>query len=270
MIFQETKEPKIGIIGIGYVGLAVETWFKSQGYFTLSYDKHKKIGSLEEANGADIFFLCLPTPYIEEGGKGFDDSVLWEVFEEIRGEKIIVIKSTVLPGSTDNYQERFPQHKILINPEFLVAKTATQDFLKPARQILGYTKFSKDVAKDIMDILPLAPFKKIVKANEAEMIKYFGNIFLANKVIFANQMYNFCQKAGIDYEVVRECAVVDHRTGHSHFNVFHDNYRGYGGMCLPKDIKAFIDLAESLGIEPKLFKILEEINKILRNEDEKK
>lgn len=257
------NKPKIGVVGVGYLGGAVKYWFDEQKFPALFYDKYKEVGSLEELNKADIFFICLPTPFNEKQGKGFDDSAILDVLGCIKGEKTVVIKSTVLPGSTESYQKKFPQHKFLMNPEFLVAKTAIQDFLKPDRQIVGYTKESKDIAKDILNILPEAPFKKVVFSTEAEMIKYFGNIFLANRVIFANQMYDLCQKMGIDYEAVKECAGADQRIGCSHFNIFSDGYRGYGGACLPKDTKALIQFSEKLGVEPKLFKTLEEINKEL-------
>jgi len=261
---------KIGIAGVGYVGGAVKHWFEEQNFSTFLYDKHKNIGSVEELNQSDIIFLCLPTPFMEENSKGFDDSAIWEVLEGIKGNKTIVVKSTVLPGSTEKYQERFPQHKFLMNPEFLRAKTALQDFLKPQRQIIGYTEKSKGVVKDILDILPKASFEKIVKATEAETIKYFGNTFLANRIIFANQMYDLCQKLDIDYKTVKECAGRDSRIGYSHFDIFHDGYRGYGGPCISKDTKAFIQFTQKLGVGAKLLKVLEEINNSLLKENEQK
>lgn len=266
----KNKEFKIGIAGIGFVGGAVRAFYEKQGVDLLLYDKYKGIGSLEDLNKADLIFLCLPTPFVEENGKGFDDSALREVLGQIEGEKNIVIKSTILPGSTEEYQKDFPQHKILFNPEFLIAKTAVQDFENPSRQIVGYTKKSQDIAKNVMDILPDAPFKKIVRATEAEMVKYFGNTFLSTRVIFANQFYDVCYKIGADYETIKECAGEDNRIGKSHFEIFHDGYRGYGGACLPKDTKAFLQFAESLGIEPKLLKVLEEINKTLISGNEQK
>jgi UDPglucose 6-dehydrogenase len=251
----------IGIAGIGYVGGAVKAWFQQRNHPLFYYDKYKKIGSLEELNRADVIFLCLPAPFSQK--TGFDDSALREALSQIQGKKTIVVKSTVLPGSTENYQRNFTQHKILMNPEFLVAKTAIQDFLNPLRQIVGYTRASKDVAESIMKILPKAPFERIVKATEAEMIKYAGNTFLALRVIFANQIYDISKSLSVDYEVVKECVAADRRIGPSHFNVFSDGYRGYGGPCLSKDIKAFIQLAEKKGVEPKLFQTIEEINEFL-------
>jgi UDPglucose 6-dehydrogenase len=259
------SKPKIGIVGVGYLGGAVKYWFDKQKFDAFFYDKHKEIGSLQDLNKADIIFICLPTPFIEEGNRGFDDSAILEVLPEIKGEKIVVIRSTVLPGSTESYQQKYPQHKFLMNPEFLRAKTAIQDYLNPERQIIGYTEKSRDIATDILSILPRASFERIVRATEAELVKYFGNIFLANRVIFANQIYDLCRKIGIDYETVKECAAADPRVGSSHFEIFHDGYRGYSGACLPKDTKAFIQFAQKLGIEPKLFKTLEEINKELIN-----
>jgi UDPglucose 6-dehydrogenase len=264
-------QPKIGIVGVGYLGGAVKYWFDRQKFESFFYYKHKEIGSLCDLNKAEVIFVCLPTPFVEEGDQGFDDSAIWEVLRELKGEKIIVIRSTVLPGSTEKYQQKFPQHKFLMNPEFLRAKTAIQDYLNPEKQIVGFTEKSKDTAVYILEILPKAPFEKIVKSGEAEMIKYFSNVFLANRVIFANQMYDLCRKTGADFETVKQCAGADSRIGQSHFDIFCDGYRGYGGTCLPKDTKALIQFAEKLGMEPKLFKTLEEINKELLdgNENEK-
>lgn len=249
---------KIGIAGVGYVGGAVKSWFEGQGFPLFLYDKGKQLGSAEELNSAEIVFLCLPTPFDEK--VGFNDEAIWEVLKQIKGEKIVVIKSTVLPGSTDKYQASFPQHKILFNPEFLTEKNAVQDFLKPKRQIVGYTEKSKQEAEKIMELLPKARFQKTMRAKEAEMVKYFGNLFLANRVIFANQMYDVCEKLGVDYDKVKEAAGEDERVGKSHFDVFDEGYRGYSRSCLPKDTKAFIQLAESLGLNPKLLKVVDKIN----------
>lgn len=136
----------------------------------------------------------------------------------------------------------------------------------PDRQIVGYTNQSKDAAEKIMEMLPGAPFKKNMPSMEAEMIKYFGNTFLAVKVIFGNQIYELCQKLNIDYDTVREGASADPRIGPSHLDVFHGGYRGYGGKCLPKDIRALIQLADSLGLGFELHKKTEELNNQLMKE----
>lgn len=259
------QKSKIGVAGVGYVGGAVKNWFEKQGNPVFVYDKFKQMGSPAELNKADVVFLCLPTPFHEDG-RGFDDSALWEILGQLEGEKTLVIKSTILPGSTEKYQKTYPSHRILFNPEFLVARTADDDFLNPDRQVLGVTEKSRGVAGEIMAMLPKASYQKIMLATEAEMVKYFGNVFLSNRVIFGNEMYDICAKLGIDYETVKGAAAADQRIGPHHFDVHHEGYRGYGGMCLPKDTRAFIQFARGLGHDPKLFQVLEEINARLKNQ----
>jgi len=252
------KDLKMGIIGVGMVGGAIKRYFEKQGKGVLVYDKGQNLGSLNEVNLADMIFICVPTPYDE--AKGFDLSYVREACKNVNGNKIIVIKSTVLPGTTEKLQKEYPQHKFLFNPEFLTELTADQDMSYPDRQIVGYTKESYDVAGDVLMILPLAPFEKIMPATEAEMVKYFGNTWFAAKVVFANQIYDLCQKIGVDYDTIMESASADKRIGRSHLEVWHKGYRGYGGKCLPKDIKALIQFADLNGVDLKLHKIVEEIN----------
>ena len=251
-------DKKIGIIGVGMVGGAVNNYFEKQGVKPFVYDKGKNFGSIKEVNQADIVFICVPTPFDKE--KGFDLSYVTESCDNISGNKIIVIKSTVLPGTTQKLQEKYPQHRFLFNPEFLTEMTAEQNMNYPDRQIIGYTKQSYTVAKDIIQILPLAPFERIMPSAEAEMVKYFGNNWFALKVSFANQMYDLCRKLGLNYDMVMDSVAADKRIGRSHLEVFHEGYRGYGGKCLPKDIKALIEFADKQGVDLKLHKTAEEIN----------
>lgn len=248
----------LGIIGVGMVGGALKRYFEKKGIKPFLYDKGKNLGSIEKVNQADIIFICVPTPF--DKAKGFDISFIEDACQNISGEKIVVIKSTALPGITEKLQKKYPQHKFLFNPEFLTEFTVDQDMQYPDRQIIGYTKKSHNIAKDIMQILPLAPFERIMPAIEAEIVKYFGNTWFSTKVIFANQMYDLCQKLGIDYNQVMEAAAADKRIGRTHLEVMHKDYRGYGGKCLPKDIKALIQFADQNGVDLKLHKIVEEIN----------
>jgi UDPglucose 6-dehydrogenase len=250
---------KIGVMGTGMVGGALIRYFEKKGIVPIQFDPPKNIGSAEEINTADVIFIAVPTPYDEEKG-GFDLSYVDQAIGVLTGEKIIVLKSTILPGTTDAMQAKYPQHKLLFNPEFLTEATADQDMNYPDRQIIGYTEKSFTVAGDIMMLMPLAPFERIIPAKEAEMVKYFGNTWFATKVVFANQIYDLCQKMGINYDIVKESAAPDKRIGPSHLEVFHKEYRGYGGKCLPKDTRALIQLGDKLGAEMKLLKQVEEIN----------
>ncbi|RLC34969.1 MAG: hypothetical protein DRZ76_01450 [Candidatus Nealsonbacteria bacterium] len=251
---------KIGIVGVGMVGGAMQRYFeKKEGLELFLYDKGKNLGSPEEVNKAEVVFVCVPTPYLKDG-KGFDLSYVEETMEMLNGEKVVVIKSTVMPGTTEMLQKKYPNHKLLMNPEFLTEETADQDMMYPDRQIVGYTEKSQTVAGDVMQLLPLAPFERIIPATEAELVKYFGNTWFSVKVSFANQMYDLCQKLGVDYDRMVEAAAADKRIGRTHLNVWHKGYRGYGGKCLVKDIRALIQLANAKGIDLKIHKVAEEIN----------
>jgi len=257
------KFTKVGIVGVGMVGGALKSYLeKKEGLQLFLYDKGRNLGSMDDINQAELIFVCVPTPYLKDG-KGFDLSYVEETLANIKGEKVVVIKSTVLPGTTEVLQKKYPNHKLMMNPEFLTEVTADQDMSYPDRQIVGYTAQSQSVAGDLMMLLPLAPFERVLPATEAEMVKYFGNTWFAVKVAFGNQMYDVCQKLGIDYDRMVEAAAADKRIGRTHLNVFHKGYRGYGGKCLPKDTKALIQLADRLGVDLKIHKAAEAINKVL-------
>ncbi|MEA3272610.1 MAG: hypothetical protein U9P90_02995, partial [Patescibacteria group bacterium] len=247
---------KIGIMGTGMVGGSVARYFKGKNIEPILYDPPKNQGSRKEINLSDVVFVGVPTPYNEQ--EGFDLSYVENALSVLNPGKIVVIKSTVLPGATEKLQTKYPELKILFNPEFLTEVTADQDMNYPDRQIIGYTEKSHNVALDIMQILPLAPFERIVPARVAEMVKYFGNSWFSTKVVFANQIYDLCQKLDVDYDTVKECTAPDKRIGRSHLEVFHKGFRGYGGKCLPKDIRSLIQLGEKAGISLELLKKVEE------------
>ena len=183
------------------------------------------------------------------------------------GGKIVVIKSTVLPGTTQKLQTMFPQHKFLFNPEFLTEVTADQDMNYPDRQIVGYTKESYTIAQDIMAMLPLAPYERIMPSGEAEIVKYMNNTWFATKVVWANQMYDLCQKLELDYEITKEAVAQDKRIGRSHLEIWHKGYRGYGGKCLSKDLKSLIKFADNIGVDMELLKEVDKINERLKKEN---
>ena len=265
MIDKKIKDLRIAVAGVGMVGSAIKGYFEKKGIKPLLSDPGKNLGSLEELNQADVVFVCVPTPYLKDG-KGFDLSYNEDVCDKLTGSKIVVLKSTVVPGTTEMFQEKYPQHKFLFNPEFLTEVTADQDMAYPDRQILGVTKESYNVAKDVMLLLPLAPYEAIMPATEAEFVKYYGNNWFAVKVTFANQMYNLTEKLDLDYNRIMEAAAADKRIGPSHLTVVHKGYRGYGGKCLIKDIRAMIQFADKQGVDMKLFKTTEELNNKLMEE----
>lgn len=252
----------VGIMGTGFVGGALKRYFESSGITPFTYDKGKNEGSIEEVNKADVVFICVPTPYYLDGS-GFDLSYVRSALDTIQGGKIVVLKSTVIPGTTAMLQAEYPHHKLMYNPEFLTEVTADQDMNFPDRQILGTTEQSYTVAADIIAMLPLAPFERVVPSTVAEMVKYAGNTWFAVKVTFSNQMYDLAQKMGVDYDNVKECMAADKRIGRTHLDIFHKGYRGYGGKCLPKDTRALIQLAAARGVDLTLLQSSEDYNNAL-------
>lgn len=255
------KEWKIGIIGVGMVGAPLKRWFEENGYERNSdlflYDIDPKKDYFDDVNKADIIFIAVPTPRDRDGG--CDLTAVMSALRRIdrRLPKIIVIKSTVPPGTTQYFQDTFTRWKMLFNPEFLTEKRAWEDFSRPDRQIVGFTGQSIDAAYLVLSLIPKAPFmspwglgtyKPIrITATEAEIIKYGGNVHFARKVNFANMLNLLCEKLGVNYENVRHGMAADFRIGDSHLDVNHGGYRGFGGYCFPKDLDALISFLRGLG-----------------------
>ncbi len=228
---------KIGFIGQGFIGKAYADDFESRKYEVVRYAKEEPYSKNKEGiKSCDIVFIAVPTPTTRDG---FDFSMIQEVLLHVGEGKIAVIKSIVLPGTTDFLQEKFPNLFILHSPEFLVAKTAKQDAVSPKRNIVGYSFSSQEKAEEVLTVLPFAPYSRIMPAKEAEMAKYMGNIFLAQKVIFANTIYDLCQAVGADYDTVREAVGYDQRITASHLDVRQADGRGAGGHCFIKDLAVF-------------------------------
>lgn len=258
---------KIGIIGVGMVGGALRKYFekKHNSYELFLYDKNG-IGSLEEVEKADFIYVCLPTQYINE--VGCDTSIVEETInkfeiESVLAGKVFIIKSTITPGTTQKLQDKYPRHKFLFNPEFLTEETADQDMAYPDRQIIGYTDKSYNIAKEVLQQLPLAPFEKIVPAFVAEFCKYSANTWFSAKVSKNNEMYDIFKAFGGNdeqFDAMVSCMAADKRIGRTHLKIWHKGKRGYGGKCLPKDTKALIDFAKRLGVEVPILEAIDKYN----------
>lgn len=253
--------PKIGVIGVGMVGGPLKRYFEEiqghrRGEDLFLYDIDPKKGYFDDVNLADVIFISVPSPRSPDGSANL--SAVESAFQIIRGEKIVVIKSTVPPGTTEAFQKKHPQLKVLFNPEFLTEKKAWEDFIKPDRQIVGFTGDSIDAAHLVLSLLPKAPFMSPwggntyrpvkITATEAEIIKYGGNIHFARKINFAAMLAILAEKHGVDYENVRLGMSADFRIGDSHLDVNHGGYRGFGGFCFPKDLDAFISHLDFHGL----------------------
>lgn len=189
-----------------------------------------------------------------------DASFVESALQTIQPGKIVIIRSTVIPGTMQRLQKKFPRLKLLLNPEFLREKRADEDFLHPPMQIIGYTKQSKPYAKKILTLLPRAPYAAVMPVATAEFIKYFINAFLAMKVVFANAFWEACGKSGANYRLLQKAISIEPRIGASHLNVWYDGFRGYSGSCFPKDTKSLIAIFNKLRIDSSFLEAMDIYN----------
>ena len=266
-MISKTK-PTVAIIGHqGMVGGPIYRYFKERGYPVMGLSLKNKTHTWEEINTeAKYIFIAVPTPFNWGTNKPSIKPIL-EVLDKIQGEKIVIIKSTILPGTTAKLQEYYPFLYLLFNPEFLSAKTNWQDFINPDRQLIGYTTKSYKHATEVLNMLPISPYGAIMRAEEAEIAKYVNNFHGALMVIFANFFYDVCEAADADFEIVKKAAVaskwVGSPMGRMYWNVFHGGFRGYGGGCFPKDINSLLEWCKDNGVGPEILEATRAVNRRL-------
>ena len=270
---------RIGIIGRGFVGTAVEYGFSAQTgceAILKSYDINptKSTHSLEETvNESDFIFLSVPTPSNTDGSMhlGILESALKDITEiNKRKDNIILIRSTILPGTTSKLAKKFPKLNLVFNPEFLTERSAKFDFINQSRFILGGRKRNTGRVAELFrwrfgDSVPCIE----TNFETAEMIKYMNNCFFATKVSFMNEMKLIAEKSKVDWDMAVEGFVRDGRIGHTHLGVpGPDGKRGFGGFCFPKDIQAMIQFGKELDLNTTTLKGAWETNLKVRPEKE--
>lgn len=245
----------IGFIGQGWIGKNYADNFVERGYEVVRYAMEEPYVKNKEAiKSCDIVFIAVPTPTTP---KGFDDGILRSVVPLAGEGKIVVIKSTVLPGTTESIQAENKNIFVMHSPEFLTESSAGYDAANPNRNIIGIAEDSDEhraKAKEVMEVLPYAPYQLICRAREAELIKYGGNCWFFFKVIFINMLYDSAQKLAVQWETVQDAMAADPRIGRTHLNPIHQGGRGAGGHCFIKDFAAFTDIyrrqvGDNLGTE---------------------
>lgn len=259
------KKPLIGFIGQGFIGKNYADDFENRGYRVVRYARSPEYaGHRDWIAKCDIVFIAVPTPSTP---KGFDYSIVSEVLKLVGKGKTAVIKSTVLPGTTEKLQNTYPNIFLFHSPEFLREASATHDAAHPDRNIIGTPKNTatyRSKAKRVMSVLPRAPFERIMHARDAELVKYGGNCFLYFKVLFTNLLYDLAVAIGIEWTEVRDAVAADPRIGMSHMEPVHASGhtkgkegRGAGGHCFIKDFAAFSLIYEKLVSDPLGIKVLE-------------
>ena len=233
----------IGFIGQGWIGKNYANDFEKRGYDVVRYALEEPyVKNKELIKTCDVVFIAVPTPTTPEG---FDESIVRKAVELVGDKKIAVIKSTISVGTTENIQKDYPNVFVMHSPEFLTEATAAHDAANPNRNIVGISKMTdeyKEKAREVINVLPKAPYELICSAKEAELIKYGGNCFLYFKVIFSNLLYDLAQKSGARYEKIKEGLAHDPRIGKTHLDPIHKSGRGAGGHCFIKDFAAFDEM----------------------------
>ena len=271
-----SREKIVGIVGQGFVGSAVKKGFESVSRVE-TYDKYKtdlsSCESLEQvAIQSDFIFFCLPTPMRKNGT--CDLRIITGALEELdkicvlnNFKRIAIVKSTILPGTTEKWNSYLENVRVVFNPEFLTEANAINDFLNQTRIILGGPRPATSKVRTLFSkAFPRVPIIK-TSSTIAETVKYFTNCYLATKVSFCNEIKQVCDRLEIDYDKVVEYTLYDKRLGNSHWSVpGPDGDYGFGGHCFPKDLNAMIQLAKSLGITPSVMQSVWDKNEEVRND----
>ncbi|MCR4341684.1 MAG: hypothetical protein NUW01_17550 [Gemmatimonadaceae bacterium] len=246
---------RVAIIGHGYVGKAVEAVFA--GRFEISTYDVKMYGSKREAcMGADLAFVCVPTPQGADGAADISavkESVAW------LDAPLIVVKSTIPPGTADYLSKRHDK-AVHYSPEYIVERN-------PVETPRGWVIVGGPRASEVLDfyqaVMPSATRLIACRAVEAELTKYMTNAYLATKVTFCNEFAGIARAFGVDYKALRELWLNDPRIEADHTVVFSDA-PGFDGKCLPKDLAAIIAASVANGFVPDLLKSVQTINDLSR------
>lgn len=250
------------ILGWGTVGKATALAFGIDDY----YSRSEANITLEEVSKCKYIYVCLPTPTID--GKCFTDDITSliekiEDYPDLNG-RIYVIRSTVYPGFSRDVQKRFGIRRIVSNPEFLSEDTWQKDAITPDLVVVGGDdNESRDMVVGIhRSRYKYAPIIEVDSVT-AELVKYSLNVFFATKVIFANEVFDYAQKVGANYSVVKSVLEKHPWGSKNHFAVFYKEKRGVHGKCLPKDTESFANITNS-----PLFKVLLVLNEQLKLKNE--
>ncbi|MFN3659734.1 MAG: UDP-glucose dehydrogenase family protein [Brevinematales bacterium] len=293
------KKMRIGIIGTGYVGIVSGVCFAEMRHDVVCFDVDQKKLALyrqgksaiyepgleelltknlaakrirftdvitEMLHDSDVIFLCVGTPPLPDGSADLSqvETAVREIAENTPhgAYKVIIEKSTVPVGThkrlkniTRLYNKSQARFDFVVNSEFLKEGDAIHDFMHPDRVVIGV---ETDEAKNLM-IQLYEPFKDrilVTDPSSAEIIKYASNSFLATKISFINMVADLCEKTGADVEEVLEGVGLDKRIGKN----FLSPGVGYGGSCLPKDVKALIKTGQQLKVDMSLLESVNDIN----------
>lgn len=247
---------KLAISGLGFVGSSMLESFLNKKLDVIGYDKYKDIGVglFKDLLNVDVIFLALPTKF-NESTQTYDLSEIIDSCEFLNSEKyngLVVIKSTVIPGTTEMLSEKFKNLNLVHNPEFLSAKTAFEDFHSQKHIVLGITSNCNIDKYLLLKNIYSSNYESVISectSNESETMKCFANSFYAVKIQFFTEMYLTCKSNGSNFENVKDMMLRNGWINPMHTNVpGSDGKISYGGYCFPKDTKALNSYLEKNNI----------------------
>ncbi len=251
MLNKKAKKPIIGFIGQGFIGKNYADDFERRGYTVVRYsmeEPHVKNG--DKISDCDIVFIAVPTPTTP---KGFSADIVKKVVKLVGREKIAVIKSTVVPGTTKKIQKENPKVTVLYSPEFLSEATAAYDASHPFSNIVGVSKKGKpqeNAAKLVHSVLPKADFTLTCDSSEAEIIKYGHNVSGYMQILTFNILYDLAKTLGGDWKNIGKAFKADALIPNRYSDPVHKSGRGAGGNCFIKDFAALFSLYKEVVKDP--------------------
>jgi UDPglucose 6-dehydrogenase len=293
---------RISVVGSGYVGLITAAGFAEKGHEVLCVDiDAKKVDMINSRKppiyekglqeilervvpdklkatldlegsvlATEVTFICVGTPSDDDGSINLKyvkevSAQLGKILRKKKEYHVVVVKSTIIPGSTDEHVIPILQKEsakkagsdfgVVMNPEFLREGVAIEDFMNPDRIVIGSIDLRSGDTIEGLYFKFKAPVLR-VNLKTAEMIKYTANSMLATKISFINEVGNICKRLGVDVYDVAKGIGLDHRIG-AHFI---SAGPGFGGSCFPKDVKALVHKASEVGVDTKLLDAVLDVN----------
>ena len=263
------KNLKLGIVGHGFVGKAVDFGFSVKVEKKIIDPKYNtSIDDLVDFK-PDVIFVCVPTPMLSSGA--IDCSIILDVVTKISSKNIqsvIVIKSSITPSRLKECKEI--NSNLVYNPEFLTERDANNDFINPDMLVIGGSKKNSEYISKIHSENSLCKDCPVFITDiyTASIVKYTLNTFLATKVLFMNEIYQTFNgtESTSSWEDFTKILKADSRMGNSHLEVpGPDGKLGFGGACFPKDISALISFAEEQGKSLEFLKSAKKVNNKIRS-----
>lgn len=268
VIFKNIKMKRIGIIGLGYVGGAIQAsvdW--PDAFFIIDPLKGYNNTYQDLKEETDGVFVCVPSPQGDDGS--CNTEILESVLKELKAVNyngVIISKCTAPPNVYEKLNNEFPN--LVHAPEFLTAANANKDYANGKFCIIGGSvmAYLREAERIIRQTQPsLGDNVRFCSIGEASLAKYTINSFLATKVTFMNELWGIAVASGLNYDTIVDMIKMDPRIGTSHMQVpGPDGYYGFGGACFPKDTAALLKYSESVGYKPTVLESAVVKNTILR------